>query len=112
MRVCMVCGVGCRYTITDQEAVSMSRWLLDREGLFLGSSSALNCCAALRVAKKLGPGKTIVLLLCDGGQRHVTKFWNDDYLRTIGLDTSIPASADALWHQMTDPIVPTEETVS
>jgi cysteine synthase A len=71
----------------------MSRWLLDREGLFLGSSSALNCCAALRLARELGPGKTIVLLLCDSGQRHVTKFWNDDVMREKGFDPRIPATA-------------------
>ena len=91
------CGVDVAYTISDKDAVTMSRWLLDREGLFLGSSSALNCCAAVRLAKKLGPGKTIVLLLCDGGQRHVAKFWNDEYLRRErGLDPFLPSTEEEL----------------
>jgi hypothetical protein len=92
VRACVCPCAYRRYTISDQEAVTMSRWLLDREGLFLGSSSALNCCAALRLARELGPGKTIVLLLCDGGQRHVTKFWNDDVVREKGFDPRIPSN--------------------
>ena len=92
------CKIDIAYTISDQAAVTMSRWLLNREGLFLGSSSALNCCAALRLAKEkdLGPDKTIVLLLCDGGQRHVTKFWNDAFLRDKGLDPAVPSNPEEL----------------
>lgn len=47
----------------------------------MGSSSAVNCVAAVRVAKKLGPGHVIVTLLNDSGQRHLTKFWSDEYLK-------------------------------
>ncbi|KAF9110765.1 hypothetical protein BGX27_005909 [Mortierella sp. AM989] len=71
--------------VTDQEAVDMARYLVQKEGLFIGSSSAVNCVAAVRVARELGPGHTIVTLLCDSGQRHLTKFWNDDYLADQGL---------------------------
>ncbi|KAG0374669.1 hypothetical protein BGX24_010105 [Mortierella sp. AD032] len=71
--------------VTDQEAVDMARYLVNQEGLFIGSSSAVNCVGAVRIARELGPGHTIVTLLCDSGQRHLTKFWNDDYLADQGL---------------------------
>ncbi|KAK3811187.1 MAG: cysteine synthase [Benniella sp.] len=61
--------------VTDQEAIDMARYLVHQEGLFIGSSSAVNCVAAVRIARELGPGHTIVTLLCDSGQRHLTKFW-------------------------------------
>ena len=71
--------------VTDQEAVDMSRRLLQCDGIFAGSSSALNCVAALRVAKELGPGKVVVTLLCDGGHRHLSKFYDDAVLEEWGL---------------------------
>ncbi|OAQ28021.1 PALP-domain-containing protein [Linnemannia elongata AG-77] len=71
--------------VTDQEAVDMARYLVNQEGLFIGSSSAVNCVGAVRIARELGPGHTIVTLLCDSGQRHLTKFWNDEYLTKQGL---------------------------
>jgi cysteine synthase A len=69
------------FHVTDQETVEMSRYLLRNEGLFVGSSSALNCVAAVRAARKLGPGHTIVTVLCDSGQRHLTKFWDDKHIQ-------------------------------
>ncbi|KAG0051082.1 hypothetical protein BGZ83_004114 [Gryganskiella cystojenkinii] len=72
--------------VTDQEAVDMARYLVHQEGLFIGSSSAVNCVGAVRIARELGPGHTIVTLLCDSGQRHLTKFWNDEYLAKQGLE--------------------------
>lgn len=54
-------------------------------GLFVGSSSAVNCVAAIRTAKQLGPGHIIVTLLNDSGQRHLTKFWSDEYLKAQGI---------------------------
>ncbi|GJJ72966.1 cysteine synthase [Entomortierella parvispora] len=72
--------------VTDQEAVDMARYLVNQEGLFIGSSSAVNCVGAVRIARELGPGHTIVTLLCDSGQRHLTKFWNDEYLAKQGLE--------------------------
>ncbi|KAG0202853.1 hypothetical protein BGX33_009447 [Mortierella sp. NVP41] len=71
--------------VTDQEAVDMARYLVNQEGLFIGSSSAVNCVGAVRIARELGPGHTIVTLLCDSGHRHLTKFWNDEYLAKQGL---------------------------
>ncbi|GMF09261.1 unnamed protein product [Phytophthora lilii] len=70
-----------RLALTDQEIVEMSRFLLREEGIFVGSSSGLNCVAAVRAARKLGPGHTIVTILCDSGQRHLTKFWNEQHIR-------------------------------
>ncbi|OQS05790.1 cysteine synthase [Thraustotheca clavata] len=69
------------YAVTDQEAVDMSRYLLHNEGIFVGSSSSMNCVAAVHLARKLGPGHTIVTILCDSGQRHLTKFWNNEHLK-------------------------------
>ncbi|KAJ0409744.1 hypothetical protein ATCC90586_001057 [Pythium insidiosum] len=69
------------FVVTDDETVEMSRFLLRNEGIFVGSSSALNCVAAVRAARKLGPGHTIVTVLCDSGQRHLTKFWDDEHVR-------------------------------
>ncbi|KAG5546703.1 hypothetical protein RHGRI_018770 [Rhododendron griersonianum] len=81
---------------TDMEAVEMSRsvrnpqnsvpmFLLKNDGLFLGSSSAMNCVGAVRVAQSIGPGHTIVTILCDSGMRHLSKFCNSQYLSDHGL---------------------------
>jgi cysteine synthase A len=58
--------------VPDDETVAMARALLRDEALFVGSSSALNCVAAVRTAEALGPGHTIVTVICDGGQRYTT----------------------------------------
>lgn len=73
---------------TDMEAVEMSRYLLKNDGLFIGSSSAMNCVGAVRVAKALGPGHTVVTILCDSGMRHLSKFHNAEYLSEHGLTPS------------------------
>ncbi|RKO97813.1 hypothetical protein CXG81DRAFT_5540, partial [Caulochytrium protostelioides] len=67
-------------SITDQEAVTMARLLVQREGLFLGSTSAVNVMAAVRQALHGPPGAVIVTILCDAGQRYLGRFWDDDYL--------------------------------
>ncbi|KAG8863255.1 hypothetical protein FRB96_008746 [Tulasnella sp. 330] len=77
------------YQVTDAEAVSMSRYLVKHDGLFLGSSSACNLVTSVRLAKKLGQGKTIVTILCDSGSRHYSKFWNDEYLASVGIPVDI-----------------------
>ncbi|XP_059662397.1 cysteine synthase 2 [Cornus florida] len=73
---------------TDKEAVEMSRFLLKNDGLFVGSSSAMNCVGAVRVAQSIGPGHTIVTILCDSGMRHLSKFCNPQYLSQHGLTPS------------------------
>lgn len=61
------------------------RYLLKNDGLFVGSSSAMNCVGAVRAAQLLGPGHTIVTILCDSGMRHLSKFYNSQYLSQHGL---------------------------
>ena len=53
----------------------MLRRLLREDGLFLGSSSGVNCAAALKLARQLGPGHVIVTILCDSGERYVSKLY-------------------------------------
>lgn len=66
--------------VSDEESVDMSRYLLREEGLFVGSSSAVNVCGAVKVAERLGPGHVVVTILCDGGARHLSKFWSASYV--------------------------------
>ncbi|KEP51978.1 cysteine synthase [Rhizoctonia solani 123E] len=77
--------------VTDQEAVAMSRYLVQNDGLFLGSSSACNLIACVKVAKALGKnsGKVVATILCDSGTRHYSKFWNDEYLEKAGIQVDV-----------------------
>ncbi|ODH52089.1 hypothetical protein GX48_01642 [Paracoccidioides brasiliensis] len=61
--------------VTDVQAIAMARWLVEKDGIFIGSSSAVNCFAAVKTAMKLGPGHRVVTILCDSGTRHLSKFW-------------------------------------
>ncbi|KAK9476925.1 tryptophan synthase beta subunit-like PLP-dependent enzyme [Lipomyces japonicus] len=61
--------------VTDKQSLAMARYLVERDGLFVGSSTAVNCVAAATVAKQLGPGHTILTVACDSGARHLSKFW-------------------------------------
>ena len=69
------------YLIPDEEAVPIIFDLLEHEGLCLGGSSGINVAGAVRLAKDLGPGHTIVTVLCDYGTRYQTKLFNPDFLR-------------------------------
>lgn len=73
------------YRISDEESVQMCFNLLEHEGLCLGGSSGVNVAGAVRLAKDLGPGKTIVTILCDGGARYLSKLFNPQFLREKGL---------------------------
>ena len=86
------------FEVSDLEAVKMSRFLLRTEGLFLGSSSAVNCAAIVKAAKQghIKPGDVVVTILCDSGNRHVSKFWSDEYLKPLGLTVNPPDFADPL----------------
>lgn len=81
---------------SDQEAVDMGQFLLREEGLWVGSSSCVNCVGAVKAARTLGPGNTIVTVLCDGGRRHASKFYNAEVLRQHGLVLRKP-STDLTW---------------
>ncbi len=83
--------------IDDQESVRYVYRLLWEEGFYVGSSSGLNIAAAMRVARELGPGSTVVTILCDGGDRYRSRLFNSEWLRKKGLDPEdlgIPASLD------------------
>jgi cysteine synthase len=67
--------------IPDTEALEQIYDLLIHEGLSVGTSAGINIAAAIRVAKTLGPGHTIVTILCDGGARYQSKLFNPEYLR-------------------------------
>ena len=69
------------FQIEDAEAVSIVFDLLQHEGLCLGGSSGINVAGAMRLAKELGPGKTIVTVLCDYGTRYQSKLFNPAFLR-------------------------------
>jgi len=71
--------------IEDPETVSFVYRLLHEEGLFLGSTSGINVAAAVRVAKQLGPGHTIVTVLCDGGAKYQSRLFNPEWLATKSL---------------------------
>lgn len=73
------------YKIEDQEALEIIFALTQLEGLCLGGSSGINIAGAIRMAQDLGPGHTIVTILCDYGQRYQSKVYNPDFLREKGL---------------------------
>ncbi|EGV60811.1 Cysteine synthase 2 [Yamadazyma tenuis] len=61
--------------VSDDQALKMARFLCENDGLFWGSSAAINCVAAVQTALTLGPGHQIVVVACDSGARHLSKFW-------------------------------------
>jgi cysteine synthase A len=71
--------------IPDAPILEMVHYLAYREGLFLGSSAALNVLGAVNVARKLGPGKTVVTILCDGAGRYLSRLFNEQWLNEKGL---------------------------
>jgi cysteine synthase A len=73
------------YLIPDEEAVPIIFDLLEGEGLCLGGSSGINIAGAIRLARELGPGHTIVTILADYGTRYQSKLFNPDFLRQKGL---------------------------
>ncbi|MDF3350829.1 cysteine synthase A [Sulfitobacter sp. KE34] len=81
------------YNISDEEALPVVFDLLENEGLCLGASSGVNVAGAMRLAKEMGPGHTIVTVLCDFGTRYQSKLFNPEFLREKGLPT--PAWLDA-----------------
>jgi cysteine synthase len=66
--------------VTDEESTHMAHFLIKHEGLFVGSSSALHLVACVKAARKYGEGLKILTMVCDGGARYLSKFYNDDYM--------------------------------
>jgi cysteine synthase A len=73
------------YQITDEEALPIVFDLLANEGLCLGGSSGINIAGAMKLARDLGPGHTIVTILCDYGTRYQSKLYNPEFLKSKGL---------------------------
>ena len=71
--------------VEDSETVGYVYRLLREEGLFLGSTSGINVAAAVRVARDLGPGHTVVTVLCDGGAKYQSRLFNREWLAQKGL---------------------------
>ncbi|MHA7867108.1 MAG: cysteine synthase A [Salipiger thiooxidans] len=73
------------YQIPDEEALPLVFDLLQEEGLCLGGSSGINIAGAIRMAQEMGPGHTIVTVLCDYGNRYQSKLFNPEFLKEKGL---------------------------
>ncbi|KAF9994962.1 hypothetical protein BGZ80_006188 [Entomortierella chlamydospora] len=76
--------------IRDEDSLHMIYRLLDEEGIYVGASSALNVVAAVEMAKKLGPGKNIVTILCDGAYRYQSRLFSKKWIESKGLTNAIP----------------------
>ena len=73
------------FRVPDEEALPVLFRLLSEEGLCLGGSSGINVAGAVQLARELGPGHTIVTVLCDSGTRYQSKLYNPDFLRGKSL---------------------------
>jgi cysteine synthase A len=73
------------YQIKDAELLDITFSLLKNEGFCLGSSSGINVAGAMRMAREMGPGHTIVTILCDSGTRYMSKLYNPKFLKNLGL---------------------------
>jgi cysteine synthase len=73
------------FQIPDSEAIPTAFDLLEHEGLCMGGSTGVNVAGAIRLAKQMGPGHTIVTMLCDYGTRYASKLFNPEFLREKGL---------------------------
>jgi cysteine synthase A len=73
------------FQVTDHEALPVVFDLLEHEGLCLGGSSGINVAGAMKMAREMGPGHTIVTILCDSGTRYQSKLFNPEFLKENGL---------------------------
>lgn len=82
---------------TNQEIVDMAYFLLRNDGIFVGPSAALNAVGAVKMARELGPGSTVVTILCDGGDRYRSKLYNPEWLKEQDLlPTTIAGRSESL----------------
>jgi len=77
--------VDTQFRISDEEGLGQLFGLLEHEGLCVGLSSGINIAGAMALARELGPGKTIVTILCDSGMRYLSSLFNPDWLESKGL---------------------------
>ncbi len=73
------------FCLSDQKALPLIFDLMQYEGLYLGGSTAINVAGAVSMAREMGPGHTIVTILCDSGQRYQSKVWNPEFLKSKDL---------------------------
>jgi cysteine synthase A len=73
------------YRISDEEMLLAIYDLVEHEGLVMGGSTGINVAGAIRMARDLGPGSTVVTVLCDHGQRYQSKIYNPEFLKERGL---------------------------
>jgi cysteine synthase A len=74
-----------QFQVSDEEALPVVFQMMQEEGLCLGLSSGINVVGAMKLAKQLGPGKTIVTILCDSGMRYLSRVYNPTFLKEKGL---------------------------
>jgi len=73
------------FQVNDTEALNLVYNLIEKQKIILGGSSGINIGGAIKLAKKIGPGKTIVTILCDHGKRYASKIFNKDFLKSKNL---------------------------
>mgnify|MGYP003300163127 CR=1 FL=1 len=73
------------FQTNDTEALNLVYDLIEKQRIVLGGSSGINIAGAIKLAKKLGPGKTIVTILCDHGKRYASKIFNKEFLKSKDL---------------------------
>jgi cysteine synthase A len=82
------------FTIDDQKLTSLAMYLREKEGLVMGMSAMLNLAGSLNTALKMGPGKRLITLMCDGGERAISKMYNPAFLKEKNLDPAILNEAE------------------
>lgn len=98
------CHVDYAFHLQDEPIIQMVHYIVRQEGLFLGSSSGANLCAAYLLAKKMGPGKSIVTILCDSGQKYVSKIYNSEFLAGKRIDVTGMGTQASAQERMFDAI--------
>ena len=73
------------FQIDDVEALNIVYDLIEKQNIILGGSSGINIAGAIKLAQKIGPGKTIITILCDHGKRYASKIFNKEFLKTKNL---------------------------
>ena len=73
------------FQTNDVEALKIVYELIENQRIILGGSSGINIAGAIKLAKKMGPGKTIVTILCDNGKRYASKIFNKEFLKSKNL---------------------------
>lgn len=76
------------YKISDEEAIFMANYVYQKDGIFIGGSSAVNLCAAIKASKELGKGKTIVTMLYDSGLKYTSKLFNKEIVKEIKINSA------------------------